>query len=88
MNFVNESDSVHAEVIPDSPISISSGSIDAWPSHSRVSEIGSMQQGKKGALSIHANCSSHKQLLVAWNQYQLNHRLGSTIFRLNGDQPD
>jgi len=35
--------------------------------------------GKRGVLICHTNCASHKQALVAWNQYNLNHQLGSII---------
>ena len=35
--------------------------------------------GKHGILACHANCYSHKQAVVSWNQYQLNLKQGTLI---------
>ena len=35
--------------------------------------------GKTGALSRHSNCNSHRQAELAWSQYKLNSKKGTTI---------
>lgn len=35
--------------------------------------------GKHGILACHANCYSHKQAVVSWNQYKLNLKQGTLI---------
>jgi len=44
--------------------------------------------GTTGALSRHANCYSHTQAQIAWGQYKINTRQGTTISgRMNSDRP-
>lgn len=35
--------------------------------------------GKSGILVCHDNCHAHKQAVIAWNQYTLNSRMGTSI---------
>ena len=44
--------------------------------------------GTSGALSRHANCHSHTQALITWQQHVLNTKQGTTISgRMNADRP-
>ena len=35
--------------------------------------------GKNGILNGHNNCISHKQAVIAWKQFQLNSKRGTSI---------
>ena len=38
--------------------------------------------GKGGALHVHLNCYSHKQAVIAWQQYKANAKHGTLIYQI------
>ena len=40
--------------------------------------------GKSGTLNSHNNCTSHRQAVIAWNEYKLNVLRGTTISQRMG----
>ena len=44
--------------------------------------------GTRGILNGHANCKSHKQAIIAWQQYKVDAQHGSTISECLGNAKD